>query len=147
MIIDASNKEIINTKAVYYHDDVLTGFTFDRARKKLRLTIAKFGTEKRTKIIFENVIQFTMSACEYWGSMEHILGFCLLRPEQEELIPKIFKKRVEYDDCPLRSYEFCTLKSREVYFETAMTFASGDELLVACERIVLERSELENAAE
>lgn len=142
MIIDASNKEIINTKEVCYHDDTLKKLTFDRMKKELRLKIRKCETGKHTEIVFQNVIQFTMSACEYWGRREYILGFCLLRPEQEEMIPKIFKKRVEYDDCPTRSYEFCTLKSREVYFETAMTFSSGDELLVACERIVLERSEL-----
>ena len=140
MIIDASNKEIINTKAVYYHDDILTGFTFDRARKKLRLRISKWETEKRTEIIFQNVIGFAMSSCDFWGiNDERILGFCLLEPEQEVLIPKIYKKR-EKEEC-------CPLKAREVYFETAMSFVTGDNLFVACERIVLERSELENAAE
>lgn len=135
MIIDTSNNKVINTPAVYYHDDTLTGFTFDRARKKLRLRISKWETEKRTEIIFQNVIGFAMSSCDFWGiNDERILGFCLLEPEREVLIPKIYKK-MEKEEC-------CPLKSREAYFETAMSFVTGDNLFVACERIILERCKL-----
>jgi len=34
MIIDASNGEIINTKEVYIHDDILEDFYFNRMEKK-----------------------------------------------------------------------------------------------------------------
>ena len=44
---------------------------------------------------------------------------------------KLFDKRNNND------YPFCTLKDRENYIETVITFASGDQLRVACERIII----------
>ena len=41
MIMDASNGNIINSKEVYIHDDILEEFNFNRAEKKLHLSIIK----------------------------------------------------------------------------------------------------------
>lgn len=134
MIIDASNKEIINTKAVYYHDDTLTGLFFDRMEKTLRLTISKFETERCTEIIFRDVMGFSISACDFWGADERILDFEYTETEDERLLPKLFKKKARYASHPM--------EDKDAYFETLMTFISGDELAVACKQIILERSEL-----
>ena len=40
------------------------------------------------------------------------------------------------------SFAFCKMKSRENYLETLMTFASGDQLRVACENIIYLKSGL-----
>lgn len=133
MIIDASNGNIINSKEVYIHDDILKEFTFNRAEKKLHLSIVK--EEKfnsvRFSIDFLNVIGFEMTSCDFWGRSPHILDFEYVEKDNTTIIPKLFKMKNNND------YPFCTLDIQEEYIETIITFISGDQLIIACKSIII----------
>ena len=133
MIIDASNGKIINSKEVYIHDDILEDFHFNRIEKKLHLTILKEGevNKKRFSIDFLHVIGFKMTSCDFWGSSPHILDFECVEQNNTTIIPKLFERKQNND------YPFCPLNNREKYIETIITFASGDQLIVACECIIM----------
>ncbi len=133
MIIDASNGEIINTKEVYIHDDILEDFYFNRMEKKLNLTILKDEvlSNKKFSIDFLHVIGFEMTACDFWGSSPHILDFEYVEHSHNTIIPKLFEMKHNNDN------PFCPLKNQEKYIETIITFSSGDLLKVACECIII----------
>ena len=132
MIIDVSCGEIINSKKVCIHDDILEEFSFNRTEKNLHLTILKQNiTDNKYDIDFLHVIGFEMTSCDFWGSSPHILDFEYVKHDEIIILPKLFDKRNNND------YPFCTLKDRENYIETVITFASGDQLRVACERIII----------
>lgn len=133
MIIDASNSEIINSKEVYIHDYIFEDFYFNRTEKKLHLTILK-ETElnnKRFSIDFLNVICFEMTSCDFWGTSPYILDFEYVEQNENSLISKLFKRKNNSD------YPFFSLEDQEKYIETVITFASGDQLRIACESIII----------
>ena len=133
MIIDTSNGNIINSKEVYINDDILEEFTFNRAEKKLHLSIVK--EEKfnsvRFSIDFLNVIGFEMTSCDFWGRSPHILDFEYVEKDNTTIIPKLFEMKNNND------YPFCALDIQEKYIETIITFISGDRLIIACKSIII----------
>lgn len=133
MIIDASNAKVINSKEVYIHDDILEEFCFDRAEKKLHLSILKEekSNNKRFSIDFLHVIGFKMTSCDFWGCSPYILDFEYVEKKCNTIISELFEIKDNND------YSFCTLTNREKYIETVLTFASGDKLSVACESIII----------
>ena len=135
MQIDVSNAEIINTKDVYIHDDILEDLYFNRNEKKLRLVIlTKDGksNNKRFSIDFLQVIAFEMTSCDFWGSSPRILDFEYVEQDEATIIPKLFKKIYDND------YIYCPLKNEKKYFETIITFISGDTLKIACKSIMMQ---------
>ena len=132
MIIDVSCGEIINSKKIRIHDGILEEFCFKRTEKILHLSILEEDfNDKIHSIDFLHVIGFEMTSCDFWGSSPHILDFEYVKHDEIIILPKLFDKRNNND------YPFCTLKDRENYIETVITFASGDQLRVACERIII----------
>ena len=131
MIINVSNGKIINSKGVYIHDDILEEFSFHRAEKKLHLSILKELNNKRISIDFLNVIGFEMTSCDFWGSSPYIFDFEYVEDRDNTIIPKLFDKKDN------NHYPFCPLNDREKYIETIITFTSGDQLIVACESIII----------
>ena len=136
MIIDASNGKIINTKDVYIHDAVLEDFRFDRNEKKLHLAILKEWVpgNKKGSIDFLNVMGFEMTCCDFWGTSPHILDFEYVEQNNANFtfISRLLEKN-NNNDFPL-----CVLNdTMEKYFETKITFTSGDLLTIACERIIM----------
>ena len=133
MIMDASNGNIINSKEVYIHDDILEEFTFNRAEKKLHLSIVK--EEKfnsvRFSIDFLNVIGFEMTSCDFWDRSPRILDFEYVEKDNAIIISKVFEMKNSND------YPFCTLDIQEEYIETIITFISGDRLTIACKSIII----------
>ena len=133
MIIDASNGNIINSKEVYIHDDILEEFNFNRAEKKLHLSIIKEEKFNRIRfsIEFLNVIGFEMTSCDFWGRSPHILDFEYVEKDNAIIISKLFEMKNSND------YPFCTLDIQEEYIETIITFISGDRLIIACKSIII----------
>lgn len=133
MIINASNGEIINSKDIYIHDDILEGLYFNRAEKKLHLSILKDckSDDIRFFIDFFDVIEFKMTSCDFWGRSPHILDFEYIEPSENTMIPKLFKKK------EINNFTSCSLDDPQKYIETVITFISGDQLLVACKSIVI----------
>ena len=132
MIINILNCEIINSKEVYIHDDILEEIFFNRTEKKLHLSILKAEESKKIFCIdFLNVIGFEMTSCDFWGSSPYIFDFECVENRDNVIIPKLFKRK-NNTYCP-----FCSLLGQEKYFETIITFTSGDQLRIACESIVL----------
>ena len=130
MIINANNGQVINSKEVSIHDYVLKDFCFKRCDKKLRLSLSEgVNADAVLTIDFLNVIGFNMTACDFWGRSPHVLDFEYVEKADNKLIPKLFAEKENND------YTFCTLKDRESYFETVITFVSGDKLTIACESI------------
>ncbi len=105
MIMDASNGNIINSKEVYIHDDILEEFNFNRAEKKLHLSIIK--EEKfnsiRFLIDFLNVIGFEMTSCDFGDRSPRILDFEYVEKDNAIIISKLFEMKNSND------YPFCTL--------------------------------------
>lgn len=133
MTIDASNRKIINSKEVYIHDGILEEFFFNRTEKKLHLSILKEGKDnnERFSIDFLHVIGFEMTSCDFWGSSPYILDFEYIEQNDNTIIHKLFERKVSND------YTLCPLLDREKYIETIITFTSGDQLIIACESIIL----------
>ena len=129
MIINSLNGQIINSKKIYLHDDILENLIFHRNSKNLHLSLSKsWPTQEEYTIDFLQVIGFEMTSCDFWGASPHILDFEYV--ENGRLISKLFSKRTEYDS-------FCALKQQKDYIETVLTFISGDTLTVACEEVVI----------
>lgn len=139
MIIDVNNGKIINSKEVYLHDDFLDDMRFNFLEKKLHLSVLYFRDRShRYSVDFLDVIGFEMSSCDFWGGSLRILGFEYVPQENQVLVLRLFNKKQEGGE----SFAFCKMKSRENYLETLMTFASGDQLRVACENIIYLKSGL-----
>lgn len=139
MIIDVNNGKIINSKEVYLHDDFLDDMRFNFLEKKLHLSVLYFRDRShRYSVDFLDVIGFEMSSCDFLGGALRILDFEYVPPESQVLVPRLFNKKQEGGE----SFAFCKMKSRENYLETLMTFASGDQLRVACENIIYLKSGL-----
>lgn len=134
MIIDVTNGEIINSNVVYIHDSILEEFYFNRTEKKLHLSILKEegSCNKRFPIDFLYVIGFEMTCCDFWGTSPYIFDFEYVDHKDNTIIPKLFKKKENND------YPFCSLDDQEKYFETIITFTSGDQLIIACKNIIIE---------
>lgn len=130
MTIDVSNAEIINSKEVCMHDDILKELCFIRHEKKLQLLMLREEMFKRYTVDFFRVIGFEMTACDFWGHSPHILDFEYVERKNNTLIPKLFEKKDK--DCT-----YSSLRNQEDYIETVITFSSGDQLRIACESIVI----------
>lgn len=134
MIINASNGQVINSRDVYLHDDILENMTFRRDEKILHLSLAKtWPVEYEYSIDFSYVIGFEMTACDFWGADLRILDFEYV--SKGTLISKLFLQRKE-------DYSHCTLKEPMDYIETVLTFVSGDTLRIACEEIIIEEKSI-----
>lgn len=132
MIIDITCGKVINSKDVYIHDDIVEMICFSRKEKKLHLSILKQGIdEQKATIDFLQVIGFEMTACDFWGRSPHVFDFEYIPTSEQILIPKLFEKKGD------NNFPYCSLKDRDKYLETLITFTSGDQLRVACEEIVL----------
>ena len=130
MIINISNGELINSKKIYIHDDIFEELCFHRMKKKLHLSIYNESNKKRRSIVFLNVIGFEMTSCDFWFSFPHILDFEYVEPKDHTLIPKLFDK----NDSNFSRY---LPNDLEKYIETTITLTSGDQLIVACENIMI----------
>ena len=131
MVINITNGEIINTKDISLHDDILEEISFDRKNKKLHLILFRECDNRKISMFFLNVIAFEMTACDFWGESPYIFDFEYIAPDERTIIPKLFERKEKFDD------PACTLGYPEMYIETEMTFVSGDRLIIACESIVM----------
>lgn len=128
MIIREINGEIINTKKVYIHDDVLLSLDFCRQEKEMNLKFIRYNDSKKYIMRFSNVIGFTMTACDFWGASECILDFEYISLNKRILIPELQKKHLSISNLSNNTlYDSC--------METLFTFSSGDQLRIACETI------------
>lgn len=132
MIIDSTCGEVINSKDVYYHDDILESLSFNQENKELHLSILSAMEKYKGTIDFFGVIGFEMTSCDFWGSSSYICDFAYISSDESILTDKLIEKAKSPENAPYR------LKEREKYIETVMTFISGDTLRVSCEKIVLQ---------
>lgn len=132
MRIDKSNGRILDSKEVYIHDDIFNELRFEHSKKKLYLSITKQGIQGENFIIeFVNVVGFELTSCDFWGPSIHIFDFEYVEHDNRTLLPKLFeKKNNNPDPC-------CSLITQENYIESVITFTSGDQLIIACEYILL----------
>lgn len=134
MNINISNADLINSEKVYVHDDVLGLLQFDRINKELRLSVTKNWPNKKTySIVFLNVLGFEMTSCDFWGMSECILDFQYIEHSRSTLLPKLIKK---VEDSQNYMGENNNIEPK--YFETIITFGSGDELIIASETVVID---------
>lgn len=133
MIINDLTGNIINTKEIYVHDDILQQVVFNRSNHSLELYIIKYNNEKVTYTIkFIETVGFEMTSCNYWGESPHILDFEYLDHAHNVLLPRLFSRYCD-EFAP-----FCKLSVDKSYIETLMTFSSGDQLRVVCEYIMID---------
>ena len=130
MTIDKTNADIINTKDVYLHDDVLLSLDFDRSTKILHLEIKKNISQKKYVVEFINVIGFSMTACDFWGRSERICDFEFVQSKERKIIPALKK---EWYATPGQEKSFMY----DNYIESVLVFISGDKLRIVSEKIVI----------
>ena len=128
MIITVDNANTINTPSVCLHDSVFEDFHFNRDKKELYLKLLKEDFKSPFTIIFYNVVGFEMTSCDFWGASPHVLDFEYVTPQHSVIIPKAM------EEC--RKYNLPLFQDKS-FFETIITFTSGDTLSVACERILI----------
>lgn len=136
MRITVSNCEVINSKDIYIHDRILEDFRFFRNEKILHLEFSEDKQEqpaanRKFSVDFLTVIGFEMTSGDFWGSSPYVLDFEYIDRKSMTLIPKLFDKKHQ------NNYQFCPLTDQADYFETVITFTSGDQLCIACKEIVL----------
>ncbi len=134
MIIDAANGKIINLKEMSLHDDIFEEMSFFRDDRRLYLSGKKSEWEAGSddmifSMNFMNVIGFEMTSCDFWGMSPHIFSFYYVEANENIIIPKLFKEKND------NNYEYSSLIEPEKYFESEISFISGDRLRVACESI------------
>ena len=130
MTIDKTNADIINTKDVYLHDDVLLSLDFDRSAKILRLEIKKNISLKKYVVEFINVIGFSMTACDFWGRSERICDLEFAEGSERKIVSELKK---EWYATPGQEESFMY----DNYIESVLVFISGDKLRIVSEKIVI----------
>lgn len=142
MRINAANAYIINPQGINLHDCILEGIRFDRIKKELCLEVLDNRNAEYSKgrcstwigqgqhsILFRQVIGLEMTACDFWGMSPYIFDFEYTNSKDSPLIAKLFA------EIERGNYDSCCLKSRAHYFQTTMTFSSGDRLTIASGQI------------
>ena len=129
MIISESNGELINSKAVYIHDDVFKSLYFDRDNKTIILALSRGDNlAQEYTIKFTGVIGFKMTSCDFWGASECVFDFEYVPPKERIIIPELQRKWLETPN------QFANVSYND-YIETLLTFTSGDQLTIACKII------------
>jgi len=127
MIIDKINKDIINTKDVYIHDDIFLDLRFVRDKHRLCLLFATEDETSTYEINFIDVLGFEMTSCDFWGWSPHVYSFVSIKSEEYTIIPRLMENK--FFDYAFESFAI------DEYIETKIIFTSGDELIVACKAI------------
>lgn len=134
MKIYDKNGSIINSRQVYIHDNTFYQMNFNWETKNLYIILANDTNKNDTYIIqFMNVIGFNMTSCNFWGISPYVLDFEYIEHKERTLIPKLYDEYSKNLKDPT-----CNLEKNIDYIETAITFKSGDKLIIACEYIVLD---------
>ena len=132
MIINNSNGNIINSKSVCLHDDIVKNLSFERKNNILELLVKKDGfTDKTYTICFTGVLGFQMTACDFWGKSPHILDFEYVDDSNRKMLPYLHSIKND----PINPN--CKLLHDKEYIETVLAFGSGDKLEVVCETIII----------
>jgi len=132
MKINELNGNVLNTKDVYIHDDVLVFLNFNRNEKMLKLHLSKYNSSAEYTIEFANVIGFTMTSCDFWGASECVLDFEYVDKSERVIIPKLEEEW-------LKNPNLTNGCLYDGYIETLLTFSSGDKLRIACESIEIKK--------
>lgn len=131
MRINDLNGEIICTKNVNIHDDIIKHIKYDCLNSKLTLLVMADNDEKNEyTIVFTNVVGLELTSCDYWGRSPHVLDFEYVSYEKRTLLPRLLNAERDY---PLSLH--CKLITNKKYIETIVTFTSGDKMIIACEYI------------
>ena len=144
MVFDITNADLINSKEVIFHDDmILDDVTFNRDPDISELVINckrcggwdckmfddEFGKwPYNYKIIFQGVLGFDFSNMYAFGKTSYIFGINYLKNEECILLPKLLKKKTDLWEGNEDNYI-------EIYIETN----GADEITVVCERMIIEK--------
>ena len=135
MIIDKSNSELINSRKINLHDDILESVVFSREEKEMQLNFLKYPNNlehsecsNKYTMLFKGVIGFSMTSCDFWGASECLFDFEYVLPTERILIPDMKKIWSVTPNAPDDI-------SYEDYMEVLFTFSSGDYLRIACKTI------------
>lgn len=132
MLFNRKNIDIIKQNAFNMHDADFDGFIFDRSSRNLKIEVMLPFKDEKTKIIFNGVIGFSATCCDFWGESERISCFCQARDDDRQLIEDIFRiKRSTENDLSI-------LKTEEDYLEMIIELISGDSIRIACECVEIE---------
>lgn len=141
MRITTKNCQIINTKDVYLHDDYMLQLEYNCETQEMEILLEKFATKDVYKIIFYGVAGFEVSGCDFWGGGEERIIDFYLETETRPLCMRLMEKSREnarIAECPVG------LMKLDV-FESVFLFASGDELRIAADSIVIQDASDETA--
>ncbi len=132
MRIDYSNKGIIDSKDIYVHDAVFTGFNYDYENNIIEFEAIEYYYKKHFKFKFCNVLGFEMLSCDFWGRSPHINVW--YTSDTNDLSTKM--KDIQRE----KKWEL-RLKDTNKWVESIISFISGDTLTIVCEYIEFEENE------
>lgn len=132
MRIDYSNKEVIDSKDIYVHDAVFTGFNYDYENNIIEFEAIEYYYKKHFKFKFCNVLGFEMLSCDFWGHSPHINVWYISDTNDLSTKMKDIQREKKWE---LR------LEDTSKWVESIIAFISGDTLTIVCEYIEFEEHE------
>ena len=124
MRIDYSNKEVIDSKDIYVHDAVFTGFNYDYENNIIEFEAIEYYYKKHFKFKFCNVLGFEMLSCDFWGHSPHINVWYISDTNDLSTKMKDIQREKKWE---LR------LEDTSKWVESIIAFISGDTLTIVCE--------------
>ena len=130
MIINSSNANIINTKAVDLHDYMFRSIEYDFIDSVVKI---KYGLGK--EIIFYSVLGISTVACRFWGETDPaILDFVYVPESDRIILPKLLKER-EDGIQQYGKHAEGRMKTDTTYIEVLLVLSTGDRITIVCESI------------
>lgn len=143
MIIKKDNvlNEFVKLKNL--HDQSLNSIYFDYGKKSLSLILNDISSNDpmniefnnysndfqdyfaKYTILFSNCIYFACSSCDFWGKTGSIRDIKYVEAGEIDLLSN-----------KARSYE-TKIENIEKYLEFVITLYSGDEIIIVCEKIMI----------
>lgn len=137
MIINFMNRTFISKEA-YIHDALFTGFSYDYENHQIKFKCKAYTGNVWFDFCFNNVFGFSMNSCELWGKGARVLDWELKNYDANSLTKRLIDLNVD------GAQDFSRLKSPEFAVESKFTFTSGDTLMISCENIDFNKSNIPN---
>lgn len=137
MRIDFTNKDIINSKEIYVHDAVFTGFNYNYKNKYIIFECEETYYRKKFYFKFLNVFGFKMRECDWWGESQRILDWEAVDINNNSLTRELIEFRSDENQSISR------LTNPNIIIESVFTLISGDTFTIVCEYIDFYEEEIQ----
>ena len=133
MLINYKNLEYVND--VQVHDAAFKGFVYDFSKKLISFTVKNYSQSKKTlTVCFNNVFGLEMQACDFWAGGNVIVSWTPVDIQSNLLYQNIINN------------EFLSqsrVEDPDKMIGLLITLNCGDEIMILCEQIVIEETDID----